>query len=59
MDEQISKELTRERIKIQLQIWCNSKEDLRIQGIVAQSIGDGEERLKLIRNEMARTISCS
>ena len=56
MENKVAHEVTRMRIMIQLEQWRNSIEDLRIQNIVAQSLGDNEEQRKPIHAQMERCV---
>ena len=56
MTNTVAPEVTRTRIMIQLDQCRNSIEDLRIQNIVAQSLGDNEEQRKLIHAQMERCV---
>jgi hypothetical protein len=50
----VSPEVTRALILRQIDQYKNSIEDLRIQNVVAQSLGDTEEQRKPIRDQMTR-----
>ncbi len=48
--------LTHQVIENQIRQWQLSMEDLRIAAIVSQSIGDKEERITQLRDEMKRCV---